>query len=56
MKQNEWEIRHGYWKEREKGERKYPVDPLTRIIGEVESGVVKELRFENGVDIQEGRL
>lgn len=30
---------------------RYPVGPLTRIIGPLESGVVEELRFENRVDI-----
>ena len=31
----------------------YPLDPLTSIIRELESGVVEELGFEDGVDIEE---
>jgi hypothetical protein len=31
----------------------YPINPLTRIIGPLESRVMEKLRFENRVDIQE---
>jgi hypothetical protein len=33
-------------------EKTYPLDPLSRIIGPLESRVFKELRFQDGVYLQ----